>query len=691
MTVPQRILVLVAAGAGLVIAVATGVTYTLVYGGAKQRDLQHLETYVTERAAREEIGFRQIQANLALVRGQFLRRIEEPIPGDLAVKWNEHFQIFPDGAWRSRKEFVDGRKYSTMWANKNVVFTPELQSRVLRAQELCDQLLPGWVDAFPSVYFVFPGWLNIGFDPRIPNWVWDTPADYDPSELEWFKLAMPAGPPPDRFAWTGVIEEPTTKMPIVSIYLPIAKDGQLIGSIGHDLFVNRLMEDTTRSGLPGAMHVIFRGDGRLIAHPTKKQEILASKGELRMQDSGEPALASLYRAVAARTEKQFSDYDTKSGLYYCVARLPGPEWFFVTTIPRDQLQRQAFQSAQWVLWSGLLSLALVSGFLAAILRREIAQPLKELTRATKQMGAGDTSARAVVGRDDEFGVLAGTFNDMAARVASRDGELRQLNQDLERRVATRTAELTEANRRLDAGREEALLLLARERELSELKTDFVSLVSHEFRTPLEIIMSSVDNLARYHDRLSPEKRTDLLHTINRSVRRMSGMMEEVLVLGRLETESMKFNPAAFELRGFCRRVCDEIESATGKSGAIRLEFGDVPDQALGDESVLRHIFTNLLSNALKYSPANERVDFSVERDGNTAVSRIADRGCGIPEGDQKRLFQAFHRGSNVRQIPGTGLGLLIVRRCVDLHGGTIAFESMEGRGTTFTVRLPLFS
>src|ERR1051325_9643255 len=191
MTVPQRILVLVAAGAGLVIAVATGVTYALVYDGAKQRDLQHLETYVTERAAREEIGFRQIQANLALVRGQFLRRMEEPIPSDLAAKWNERFQIFPDGAWRSRKEFIDGRKYSTMWANKNVVFTPELQAQVLRAQELCDQLLPGWVDAFPSVYFVFPGWLNIGFDPRIPNWVWDTPADYDASGLEWFTLAIP--------------------------------------------------------------------------------------------------------------------------------------------------------------------------------------------------------------------------------------------------------------------------------------------------------------------------------------------------------------------------------------------------------------------------------------------------------------------------------------------------------------------
>jgi len=107
--------------------------------------------------------------------------------------------------------------------------------------------------------------------------------------------------------------------------------------------------------------------------------------------------------------------------------------------------------------------------------------------------------------------------------------------------------------------------------------------------------------------------------------------------------------------------------------------------------LLRHIFTNLLSNAVKYSSPGERVDFVVERDGDEAVCRIVDRGCGIPEADQKRLFQAFHRGSNVRQVPGTGLGLLIVQRCVDLHAGGIQFESTEGRGTTFTVRVPLFA
>src|SRR6185369_13513099 len=135
-------------------------------------------------------------------------------------------------------------------------------TQILRAQDICNELLPGWVDSFPSVYFVLSGPANIGFDPRIPNWVWDTPADYDPSALEWFQLAMPKEMPGAGFSWTGIIEEPTTRVPIVSVYLPLEKNGKFLGSIGHDIYVNPLMEETARSELPGAMHLIFRGDGR---------------------------------------------------------------------------------------------------------------------------------------------------------------------------------------------------------------------------------------------------------------------------------------------------------------------------------------------------------------------------------------------------------------------------------------------
>jgi PAS domain S-box-containing protein len=243
-------------------------------------------------------------------------------------------------------------------------------------------------------------------------------------------------------------------------------------------------------------------------------------------------------------------------------------------------------------------------------------------------------------------------------------------------------------KRAEAEQQQAL---AKERELSQLKTDFVSLVSHEFRTPLEVIMSSVDNLDRYHDRLPAGRRHELLRTINKSVRRMAGMMEEVLFLGRLDSERAEFKPAGLDLATLCQRVCDEMQSATNGRCPIALHIDGGLAGACGDEAVLRHILTNLLSNAVKYSEPGQPAELVVRREYDTAVFDVIDHGRGIPLADQKRLFEAFHRGSNVRQVPGTGLGLLIVRRCVELHGGTIRFESVEGRGTTFMVRLPLFA
>jgi PAS domain S-box-containing protein len=234
--------------------------------------------------------------------------------------------------------------------------------------------------------------------------------------------------------------------------------------------------------------------------------------------------------------------------------------------------------------------------------------------------------------------------------------------------------------------------LAKERELGELKSNFVSLVSHEFRTPLEVILSSAEILERYHERLAPDQRVRQLGAIQKSVRRMAEMMNEILLLGRFEAGRVEFAPVPMDLAGFQRRMRDEILTAPdAREANIQLVVeGDVSG-ASGDESLLGHIFTNLLSNAVKYSPPRVTVRFSVRREGAEAVFEVSDAGCGIPHDDQRRLFHSFHRGSNVGPRSGTGLGLVIVKRCVLRHRGTVSFISKEGEGTTFTVRLPLFA
>jgi signal transduction histidine kinase len=269
---------------------------------------------------------------------------------------------------------------------------------------------------------------------------------------------------------------------------------------------------------------------------------------------------------------------------------------------------------------------------------------------------------------------------------------------LRRKVRERTIELATANAQLSGEVEERKKAqaelnraLATEREVSELKGRFVSLVSHEFRTPLGITMSAVELLRNYLDRLPAAKLKELLDDIYSSTLRMSGLMEQVLLLGRVEAGKLGLTFAPLDVAAFGHKLVDETLSAMNRKCPVQFHATNDLDDASGDEALLRHIFSNLLSNAVKYSPNGGLVEFSVQRAGTDALFTVRDCGIGIPEADQAHLFEAFHRAVNVSQIPGTGLGLLIVKRCIELHGGSIKFESCVGSGTTFDVRLPLFS
>ena len=154
---------------------------------------------------------------------------------------------------------------------------------------------------------------------------------------------------------------------------------------------------------------------------------------------------------------------------------------------------------------------------------------------------------------------------------------------------------------------------------------------------------------------------------------------------------MDFNPVAMDLQVFCAQLVDEIRSATSRRCPIELTLAEISEPARGDENLLRHIFANLLANAAKYSPPGTPVKFSVTRDGGDAVFIVEDHGMGIPADDRKRLFTPFYRGKNVATIQGTGLGLVIVKHCIERNGGGIEIESVENAGTTVRVRLPLFS
>jgi len=218
-------------------------------------------------------------------------------------------------------------------------------------------------------------------------------------------------------------------------------------------------------------------------------------------------------------------------------------------------------------------------------------------------------------------------------------------------------------------------------------TPTVESVARRIAETLKTGNSRFEWTARRFDQLEPTERSDHLQSIRKNTRRMAGLMEEVLLLGSLDAGKME--PAPLDLGTFVRRLVDEVLSATNHRCPIDLLFGEMPVGIRADKRLLHHIFTNLLTNGVKYSDAGRVVRLEIGRDGADIVCAIRDKGIGIPEADREWLFNAFHRGHNVGDRPGTGLGLVIVKHCVDLHGGKILVESKSGEGTTVTVRLPM--
>ncbi len=233
--------------------------------------------------------------------------------------------------------------------------------------------------------------------------------------------------------------------------------------------------------------------------------------------------------------------------------------------------------------------------------------------------------------------------------------------------------------------------LEKEKELGELKSRFVSMTSHEFRTPLTTILSSSELLEHYRHKWADEKQLTHLHRIQNAVAHMTQMLNDVLIIGKAEVGKLDFDPVPLDLTDFCRYLLEEMQLNAQTQHVI--DF-NTPHQSIPsrmDEKLLRHIFFNLLSNAIKYSQSSSTIQFNLDCQDNYAVLTIQDQGIGIPSADLPRLFESFHRATNVGNIPGTGLGLSIVKKCVDTHQGEIAVESELGVGTTFIVKLPINS
>lgn len=258
----------------------------------------------------------------------------------------------------------------------------------------------------------------------------------------------------------------------------------------------------------------------------------------------------------------------------------------------------------------------------------------------------------------------------------------QVNQELDNYKKTLEVKVHSRTRELEAS-------LEREKELGQLKTSFISMASHEFRTPLTAINAIADVLKKYKGKLSPENIDQRLDKIKSEVMDMTGMLEDILIIGKSDSQKLQFNPVEFNFLAHLNTVISEYQ--LGQSTVRTISISNPENEEImvkADPKWTKHIIVNLLSNAIKYSEDDTPIEIEVTRKVNELKFSFKDYGIGIPKDDLNQIFEPFHRAQNVENIQGTGIGLVVLQKAVELQGGSIEVESEVGVGTTFTVSIP---
>jgi PAS domain S-box-containing protein len=437
-TLAGKALLEIALGATLIVALVGGVSYHSIFREIEQISLDRLRDSAAQRAKSLEAHFALAREFHEAIKQEFLRRYREPSP-DSELRFDKLMMRYPDGAIRNRPEYADVVRYSTGWIHKDARPSPEFKRRWMLYFDLSEKYAKLIITRFINLYFLdATEAANMGFDDPARSghveWAAGTPADWPLSELEAVSIATPARNPRRETAWAGPEYTPAYPQLLVPAVTPIDFEGAHVATVASDTPLGDLEADILHPDIPGAVHSVFRDDGRLIADRTYKSRIVDYRGNFFIAQTGDVRLRALLALAPQAADLPRHGYDSKADLYYNIRRLQGPNWYFAVTLPGSSIRLEAFQAAQSVLWTGIASLALVLGAMALLLQRQITVPLQQLLVAVGQIGKGRMLLPLDSARRDEIGKLAVAFATTAQTVAE---EIRQRDRDLQHETTGR--------------------------------------------------------------------------------------------------------------------------------------------------------------------------------------------------------------------------------------------------------------
>ena len=595
-----------------------------------------------------------------------------------------------DGTTRLREH--EFREFGiTGFIGKHVTIDDDLRRRLVVAFDVLQQYGPAWRSRFVNLYVITPENAVLMYWPDQPwalhagDWeVYGKLALIAGNQDEVLVLGEARPPPPDGQQWSDLYYDYGVNDWMVSATQPVSEGERYLLSVGQDILLRELIERTLKSGLEGTSNLIFRADGRLIAHPRYMEAIQAQSGALSIQEAGDPHLERIMALAQQRPADQVIVANPADEEFLAVTQLSGPAWYLVTLFPQSIVTAGAFETARLILLLGAVALLLELGILFWVMRRQVAEPLERLIAATREVASGRLRSRLEVERDDEIGELARAFNAMAGEIDAREAALGE-----------RSASLAEVNRQLARELEERERIeqeIARQREAlhqSEKLNALGSLLAGRGARAQQPALGRGRPLDPPRGGPQGPPEAGAVASVRAAAERCARIVKTFLAMARQQEPSRQAVRIADVIRATLEVVGynlkrDDVE--------LTLDLEEGLPEIAADPHQLTQVFTNLLVNAgqaLAGCPAPRRIALAARFDeaAGRLVCTVEDNGPGIPPEIASRVFEPFFTTKPEGQ--GTGLGLSVCRGLIEAHGGTIEVRQAERGGTRFEIRLPV--
>ncbi|WP_374438549.1 ATP-binding protein [Inhella sp.] len=654
------------------------------------------------------------QTSVARLHAEWLRRAQASDAQQLAKRFDALFARDPDGVWRLRPAWLDPETRPTFYLQHGPQGPSEdARFRAVLSYELLSEQGPAMVPPHFSAYVDFVEKGLMVFSRGI-DWGRGATPQTDNFDYPTMQGSAPARNPLRQPFWTPVYFDSEAKVWMVSVIQPLDWRGRWVGTVGHDLTVDALLQEVGRGAAPDATALVVSPAGELIAHPKLRERIAQAQGQLSLAKLNDPVLNAMWNSLRDYNGMPPVAQLSADGQHLVAwARVPGPGWWAVQLLPLSTLDDKVRRVALGIVLGGMLGMALALFGLRRVLQRKLAVPLARLEGAVRTLGEGEVPGPVGLQGRDELAQLARAFDQMARQLlAQREAEqahardLQTLNETLEARVQARTQDLSQANQRLQdslSQLQQAQQELVQKETLAGLGA-LVAGVAHELNTPLGNALMATDT-ARDRGRSvrallerPPVRRGELVALMAEQAEALT------LALGNVERAAglvTGFKQVAVDRAGLVRRrfkvraVVEEVVallSLSLKRHPFELRLDLPPELELeGYPGAFGQVITNLVQNAVLHG-LEGRSDGLVqvrllEADADAIVLAVEDNGCGIPPEMQSAVFRPFFT-TKLGQ-GGSGLGLHIVYSLVTGPlGGKVELQSTPGQGARFELKLP---